>query len=171
MESEHNYFICRLPSGRYFGSVIQSGQKKVRIHGEEIDINARIRSIETYSAHADEDELIHWVKSRLPVKRGIFVTHGSDQSRSGMVDNLKHAGIDRSLLIAPAIDEIFSIDGKVAEKIADGKPRIKNIETVAQADWHNRYARFVLDLAQELRTMEAEDTRHDLLDKLNKLLR
>jgi metallo-beta-lactamase family protein len=79
------------------GRMIQDGQKKVRIHGEEIDVNARIRSIETYSAHADQSELTAWVKARLPVRKNIFITHGSDESRNGMAAHLSEnaAGRDR----------------------------------------------------------------------------
>ncbi len=38
-------------------------QKKVKIFGEEIAVNARIEYIEGYSGHADQDGLMNFVYS------------------------------------------------------------------------------------------------------------
>ena len=40
------------------------GEEDVRIHGREVKVNARIRRIGNYSAHADQGELIAWIKER-----------------------------------------------------------------------------------------------------------
>lgn len=147
------------------GKMLQDGQKKVRIHGEEVDVNARIRSIETYSAHAEQRELIAWVKSRLPIRKNIFIIHGSDPSRQGMAKVLAENGIAPAALIMPTIDERFRLDVEQALKLEEGR-RITPSEAAATTDWHNDYARFVLELAQFLREMPDSGSRRGLLKDL-----
>ena len=40
------------------------GVKAVRIQGEPVKVNARIRRIDDYSGHADGPELARWIASR-----------------------------------------------------------------------------------------------------------
>ena len=51
------------------GQLIQSGEPMVRIEGEEIAVRARIRTIDSFSAHADQRELVRWVERCLPVRQ------------------------------------------------------------------------------------------------------
>ncbi|MDN5347477.1 MAG: metallo-beta-lactamase family protein [Clostridia bacterium] len=62
------------------GRRLLEGEKKVRIHGEEIAVRAQIVSIDGFSAHADQPELLNWLK-RFQKKPGhIFITHGEEQA-------------------------------------------------------------------------------------------
>lgn len=58
------------------GRRILDGAKKVRIHGEEIAVNARIVEIDGFSAHADQEALLQWVGSFSLKPDIVFVTHG-----------------------------------------------------------------------------------------------
>ena len=42
------------------GASLISGAKRVRMHGEEVPVNAEVRNIESLSAHADQAELLDW---------------------------------------------------------------------------------------------------------------
>ncbi len=148
------------------GKMIQSGAKRVRIHGREIDVNARIRTIDTYSAHADQSELVQWVTDRLPVHKNVFLTHGRDEARTAFKEKLMERGLAPDMLCLPVIDDVFSLDSVKAEKIVSAKPRVAPEELQAAEDWHNSYARFVLDLAQFLREMDDSAARRTLLDDL-----
>lgn len=148
------------------GHFIQSGQKKVRIHGEEVDVHARIRSIESYSAHADQLELVDWVRERLPVHKNIFLTHGVDESRKAMKQKLAEGGIAAEKILLPMIDDVFRLDaGTCAECLPGEAPRLQPEEMTA-TDWHNDYAQFVLDLAAYLRGMKDAKARRGLLRDL-----
>ena len=149
------------------GHFLRQGQKKVRIHGDEVDVRARIRSIDSYSAHADQDELIAWVKARLPVKKNVFLTHGSDESRIDMARALAAEGIAENVILRPFIDEEFALDAPVAQRREGVSTRLVADEMKA-SDWHNDYARFVLDLAQFLREMKDSSSRRVLLNDLFK---
>ncbi len=60
------------------GRLLQDGIKTIRIHHQEIPVRAEVVTIEGMSAHADQSELIDWVKRlRNPPKR-VFINHGDD---------------------------------------------------------------------------------------------
>lgn len=148
------------------GRFLQQGVERVRIHGQEIDVHARIRTIEGYSAHADQSELVAWVKARLPVAKNIFLTHGIDSARAAFTEKLMQAGIAPNLMLTPNIDDIYRLDERSAKKLADGKPRLIAEEISAPLDWHNDYAQFVLKLSRHLRDMKDNRARHSLLAEL-----
>jgi len=62
------------------GRLILDGEKTVRIFGDEIAVRADIRSIEGYSAHADQVGLLEWVKNFQKPPKEIFVVHGEPES-------------------------------------------------------------------------------------------
>ena len=59
------------------GSQLQAGVKTVRIDGEMRDVRCQIRSISGFSAHADESELLDWIRAfKKPRLRRVFIVHG-----------------------------------------------------------------------------------------------
>jgi len=59
------------------GRSILSGEKRVKIHGEEIAVEAEIRDIAGFSAHADQPGLLSWLKNmNKAVPRKVFLVHG-----------------------------------------------------------------------------------------------
>ena len=89
------------------GHLILNGEQAVRIEGEEIAVKARIRRIDNYSAHADQKELVAWVRERLPVRAGIFLSHGEDRARTQLREQLIAAGCEAALIQLPDLDESF----------------------------------------------------------------
>ena len=62
------------------GRSIVDGIKEVRILGEKRRIEAKIVRIHGFSAHADRNELLDWLKEMEAAPRGIFVVHGETES-------------------------------------------------------------------------------------------
>jgi metallo-beta-lactamase family protein len=62
------------------GSRLLEGASKVRIHGEEIAVKARIVNLEGVSAHAGRNDLFNWVQSFQKKPECIYVTHGEPES-------------------------------------------------------------------------------------------
>ncbi len=62
------------------GRSIVDGAKKVRILGEKRTIKARIVRIHGFSAHADRNELLDWLRELEAAPRGVFVVHGETKS-------------------------------------------------------------------------------------------
>lgn len=61
------------------GEALQNGASELKIHGEYVKINAKIKQLDI-SAHADHGEMIQWFKrSRIRPKK-VFLVHGEPSS-------------------------------------------------------------------------------------------
>ena len=63
------------------GRRLVEGEKKVKIFGEEIAVNARIEYIEGYSGHADQEWLLNFIYSFITKPKHIFLVHGEPESQ------------------------------------------------------------------------------------------
>jgi metallo-beta-lactamase family protein len=62
------------------GRQIVDGQKEVRILGQTYPVKAKVMQVHGFSAHADKDELLAWLKKLKVPPRKVFVVHGEPQS-------------------------------------------------------------------------------------------
>lgn len=62
------------------GRIIHDGASSVRLFGEEIAVNAEIRTLTNISGHADKDGLINWIQGFHTKPKRVFVNHGNDAS-------------------------------------------------------------------------------------------
>lgn len=60
------------------GRQLYEHAKNVHVMNEQIDVKAEITSIGAYSAHADQNKLVSWVKGAAGTPEKIFVTHGEE---------------------------------------------------------------------------------------------
>ncbi|MDP2599967.1 MAG: MBL fold metallo-hydrolase, partial [Deltaproteobacteria bacterium] len=58
------------------GDALLKGAKTTKIHGEEVPIRARVELVDTLSSHADQEELMIWLKKFAKPPRMTFITHG-----------------------------------------------------------------------------------------------
>lgn len=72
------------------GRRIVDGEKLVRIHGEQVAVKADIRSIEAYSAHADQAGLLNWLKHFINAPKGIFLVHGEEQGQQALAEYIRN---------------------------------------------------------------------------------
>lgn len=63
------------------GRRILDGNKKVKIFGEVIDVNATIERIDGFSAHADQSELLDWVSAFKVKPKKVFIVHGDPEAQ------------------------------------------------------------------------------------------
>lgn len=70
------------------GSKLVNGEKKVKVFGEEISVNARIEYIEGYSGHADQEWLLNFVYSFIKKPKHIFLVHGEEESQEVLKEKL-----------------------------------------------------------------------------------
>lgn len=77
------------------GRRLQDGAKKVKIFGLEHDVWARVESLHTFSAHADQADLMWFMKSLDPRPRTIFLVHGDPSDRAALKESLRAEGIVR----------------------------------------------------------------------------
>ncbi len=150
------------------GHIITSGAKSVRIHSKECQVNASIRRIGNYSAHADQSELIEWVMERSPVVGGLFLNHGDDDARTVFKGELVARGLRPEAIFCPQFDERFELIAGSAE--SKGRVAKRIVESALQRDWYNDYAAFILDLAARMELASSPQERSDIIAKLQGIL-
>jgi len=67
-------------------------QKVVKIFGQEYPVRARVETINGYSAHADRDGLLGWVRPIARDLRHAFVVHGDPDPAAALADGLRRLG-------------------------------------------------------------------------------
>ncbi len=61
------------------GRRLVDGAPKVKIYGEEIEVRAHIHTLGGFSAHADQEELLHWLNQFETPPLITFVVHGEEE--------------------------------------------------------------------------------------------
>ena len=82
------------------GSYLQQGVKQVTIDGQLRDVRCRVRSLDGFSAHADEPQLLDWIGSFSRGKRPgdagfpktVFVVHGDPAAELAIEPEIKKLG-------------------------------------------------------------------------------
>jgi len=157
------------------GALLERGERAVRIQGDEIAVRAQIRKLEIYSGHADHDELLDWLNQRLPVRGSVMLTHGDPDAIGALHAAISLWGDRAPSVLTPKLDETYSL--------AHGKPRLlkraqqtRRLDRFAEAealsgrDWHNDYARLMLQVQQQLRTAKSDVERRRLLRKMQRVV-
>ena len=73
------------------GRRIVEGVKKVRIFGDEYELNAQVHILNAFSAHADRDDLIEYATNS--AAKRIFLVHGEGKDREKLADTLRGKGM------------------------------------------------------------------------------
>jgi metallo-beta-lactamase family protein len=63
--------------------------KEVRIFGEPMRVRAEISSLDELSGHADQAELMEWIKPLVPGLRKVFLVHGEPQQADALARLLR----------------------------------------------------------------------------------
>jgi len=157
------------------GALVRDGAPRVRIHGEEVNVKARIRSIDAYSGHADRDELVEWARPLLPTLGSALLVHGEPDAVRGLADGLAAARLERPRIFAPDLDQAFDIvfsEGRwqAIPSRAATIPRLAPAQASASRDWHNDYAAALLDLRNALQQESDDRRRRQLLNEIRRLI-
>ena len=122
------------------GSKIVNGEKKVKIFGEEIAVNARIEYIEGYSGHADQEWLLNFIYSFITKPKHIFLVHGEPEGQKVLKDKILEA-IDIPVTI-PDYGENYNLDN--------------DIKVVSKVELHDKYRFLRLEVIDRLATLKEE---------------
>ncbi len=90
------------------GRLIQNGTSPIRIFGEWYPLNARIETIEGFSAHADKTELVDWFEGLGGVPERTFIVHGEGAAADALATTLRERfGANARV---PNPNEVFDIE-------------------------------------------------------------
>ena len=122
------------------GSKLVNGEKKVKIFGEEIAVNARIEYIEGYSGHADQDGLMNFVYSFTTPPKHIFLVHGEPEAQKELKEKIEEN--TKIPVIIPEFGERYEFD--------------ENIEMVGKAGQNVKERYLRLDVLERMNTLKEE---------------
>lgn len=93
------------------GAKLVNGEKRVKIFGEEIAVNARIEYIEGYSGHADQEWLLNFVYSFIKKPKHIFLVHGEEESQTVLKEKIiETTGISVTI---PDFGETYELNDEI----------------------------------------------------------
>jgi metallo-beta-lactamase family protein len=70
------------------GRLILDGKPRVRIHGQDFAVRAKIAQIFGFSGHADHDGLMKWISHFKTKPKRVFLTHGEEQVALKLADEI-----------------------------------------------------------------------------------
>lgn len=150
------------------GAAILGGAGRVRISGRDVAVRAKIRRIDSYSAHADQGELLNWITAREPVHGTVFLDHGEPPAQEVMATRLRATRLGDGAVIIPSLGESYQLQpGVAAKRIKTGRP---DAEAIVARDWQNEYADFAANLKRELQHIENAEKRREALQKMRAML-
>ena len=122
------------------GRKLVDGEKKVKIFGEEIAVNARVEYIEGYSGHADQEWLMNFVYSFTNPPKHIFLVHGEPEGQLVLKQKLEE---NTSIPITiPSFGETYELE--------------ENIEMVGKASDTARERYLRLEVLERMNTLKEE---------------
>ncbi|WP_104061318.1 MBL fold metallo-hydrolase RNA specificity domain-containing protein [Arthrobacter sp. 4R501] len=71
------------------GAALTAGNHDLRIYGQDVRIRAEVIPIEGFSAHADADGIIRWMRTALQAPRMTYITHGEPEASDALRARIK----------------------------------------------------------------------------------
>lgn len=90
------------------GLLLKNGLKQLRIHHKVVEVEAEIFSMEHLSAHADSDDLVHWVKGIHQRPYLTFLVHGESNPLRTLKYRLE-TECDLENVVIPALGSTFPL--------------------------------------------------------------
>ena len=164
------------------GRRIVDGEKRVKIFGEEIAVNARIEYIEGYSGHADQEWLMNFVYSFITKPKYIFLVHGEPTGqeilKSKIVDEIglpvtipeygQTYTLDENLTMEQTVAPItpqMNLRRDVIDKIRLLKNELNDMETIVKEDYLTKKDNEEEISLLKLRLKEIEDQIVKIVEK------
>jgi metallo-beta-lactamase family protein len=66
------------------GARMVEGARSLKIHGEQIPLNAEVANLPMLSGHADADEIMRWISAIKKPPRMTFITHGESTASEAL---------------------------------------------------------------------------------------
>lgn len=71
------------------GRLLADGARFVKIHGHYVPVKATVVSVDGFSAHADRNELLGWLRTAAPPPEITYVAHGEPAGARALADTLE----------------------------------------------------------------------------------
>jgi metallo-beta-lactamase family protein len=150
------------------GAVLREGVHHVRISGNDLAVRADVRSIDSYSTHADRPGLLDWLKQRAPYRGSIFLVHGEEAALKALADDVDRLA-NLGQVSLPELGSAWELRaGQPARQI--GRPRIDARARIKPRDWISALGEFESGLADRLRSLPSDTARERAVAALRRTL-
>ena len=93
-DENSNLLILGFQAGGSLGRRLLAKAKRVQIFGEDVAVRCRIKAIGGYSAHADQDGLVQWIRAS-GHPRKVFIVQGEEAASLALRQRLRdEMGLD-----------------------------------------------------------------------------
>ena len=140
----------------------------VRIQGEEVRVQARTRTLDINSGHADAPRLVGSSEDRKAVC-GVFLVHGNQKILFGLAKRLTCAGQAPVRLVIPQLDQRFTPTRTSATASPAERVRLPAVPA-NRPDWHNARADLLFALTGVLQPLLIDAERVRLRSRLKALI-
>jgi metallo-beta-lactamase family protein len=105
--SRNTVLIVGFMAQNTLGRKLVDGWQKVKILGEEYQVNADIIVMNAFSAHADHNDLVGYIDAANQKLKGVFLVHGEEDRSQALADALIVRGVAGVRI--PEVDEIIDL--------------------------------------------------------------
>lgn len=71
------------------GAAMLDGASQVKIHGQMVDVRAKVAYVDNLSAHADSSEILQWLRGFVQPPKKTFITHGEPAAADALRQKVK----------------------------------------------------------------------------------
>jgi len=167
--SRANILLVGYQAQGTLGRILHDGARRVRIQGEEIEVKARIGSLDLYSGHADGSDLHTWISQRLPIRHELFLTHGEPNAIEGLRNRVADL-LAAEHVITPELDRAYELTPAGAREIETERMHRVSPGEMGRLDWHNDLSKLLLDISQTIEKEADERNRAKAIRRLRKAL-
>jgi len=94
-DSRNTVLITGFQAENTLGRKILNGDREVPIFGEPMQLRAEVVSLDELSGHADQGELIEWMRPLAPRLKKVFLVHGEPAQGAALAEVIrKEFGLD-----------------------------------------------------------------------------
>jgi metallo-beta-lactamase family protein len=71
------------------GRSLQDGAKELKLLGEVVPVRAKVKVIDGFSAHADQGEILRWLRTFKQAPKTTYVVHGEPAGANALADLIR----------------------------------------------------------------------------------
>lgn len=83
-DARNSVVFAGFQAGGTRGGRMVAGERSIRIHGEDIPVNAEIVTLPGMSAHADAEQIVAWLKTAPKPPRAVYLNHGEPDAADAL---------------------------------------------------------------------------------------
>jgi metallo-beta-lactamase family protein len=103
---DNTILIVGYCSPKTLGGKLLKGEESVYLFGNKIKVNARIQRLVSFSAHADRNEMYHFLRNQDKIKK-MFLVHGEYDTQHKFRDYLNSKDFEN--VVIPDLGEVFDL--------------------------------------------------------------